>query len=1299
MTQTQSGPDLLSDLAHEFAERYRRGERPAVTEYTERYPDLADQIRDLFPALVVMEEFGSVAGQPPAAVGRQVPQQLGEYRILREVGRGGMGIVYEAVQESLGRHVALKVLPFPGLVGPTHRERFEREARTVARLHHSNIVPVYGSGSCAGVHYYAMQFIQGQGLDAVLDEVRRQRADTAPLGGQPLTVSLAGGLLTGRLDEPADAPTTPATGPEPPRSAVTPAGLLPGAGSGSDLTGPSEAQYFRGVAQLGVQVAEALAYAHRQGVLHRDIKPSNLLLDTQGVVWVTDFGLVKDDSGDNLTRTGDIVGTARYMAPERFDGRGDGRSDVYALGATLYELLVLRPAFDDPRARLVERVLREEPVPPRRIDPRVPRDLETVVLKAMAKEPARRYQTADELADDLRRFLADRPIRARRSSHPERLWRWCRRNPVVASLAGAVLGLLVVIAAGGSVMSLLLNDALGRAQGDRNLARTAERKARLGQAEALVSQAHSSLHSGRMGQRFETLAALDRAATLGRELGQPPEWFDPLRNDAVAALALPDWRTVREWDVPTDTRQWSCDDRHQLYARVDPQGRVSVRRVDTDEETVRLVGLPGESWLDLGPDGRFLATHGSDTQQRTWDLADSPPALVLNQESGARAFAFHPDGRHMALKRTDGSVLLYDLASAPAASRLLANLGDGPATRPAFDPCGEKLAVVTANAHVVRVIDTRSGKDAAAPLSLKSPIDTLAWHPAGKLLAAACLDGRIYVTDMTRGQQAAVLTGCHPGGLAVTFTPDGEFVVSTGWEGKLRLWHWRTGEQVLTRPGGSDLRFGPDGRLIVSRDNHLGLAEVAVGRECRRLVQRSSPGKEVRFGQGALHRGGRVLALAMSDGARLWDLETGDEVAHLGTARLGGVAFAPDALVTNGPDGLFEWPIRRGDQPGSAWQIGAPRCLGSGAFMNISSSADGRFIAQPVPNGALVLDRDHPEQATRLGPQDDVRGARLSPDGRLVVTCSHGGRGGVKVWETEHGQVVKELPVGIFTHAAFSPDGKWLAVNGMESSRLLTVGTWEERPGSQWLQAAYSPDGNLLAVETGQGVIRLLDPATGREHARLTDPHQNVSHWLGFTPDGTRLLAVSDDDKAIRVWDLRLIRVGLAGLGLDWDAPPYPDRADAAPGSLEVRVVGADFPARFAEATRWNDQAWALVMGPDGQRDLARALELIRKAVEVDPENETILNTLGTVQYRNGQYATAVATLEKSLAASRGRIDAFDLFVLAMCHARLGEPAKAKDCFDRALAWTEAHKDLPQEWAKDLKALRTESQELFATPK
>ena len=438
-------------LAEEFAQRCRRGESPSLEEYAARHPELAEEIRELFPALLVMERLKPAAadltldeGGPDAAGVEAIgPRRLGDYRILREVGRGGMGVVYEAVQESLGRHVALKVLPGHGLSEPTYLERFRREAKAAARLHHTNIVPVFGTGVCDGVHFYAMQFIPGQGLDRVLDDLRQLRHghDVPPAGRD---CSAARGLCTGTF-----APAPPASGTE----------VVPEPNSAEELSEThsglrtTHGVYFQSVARMGVQVADALAHAHKQGVLHRDIKPSNLLLDPQGTVWVTDFGLAKSDDGGGLTNTGDIVGTLRYMAPERFDGQSVPQGDLYSLGLTLYELLTLRPAFDDAnRGRLVERVLREPPVPPRRIDRRVPRDLETIVLKSLTKNPRERYARAEDLADDLRRFLADQPIRARRSPWHERAWRWCRRNPAVAALS-TLVGLLLVALSVGSLVA------------------------------------------------------------------------------------------------------------------------------------------------------------------------------------------------------------------------------------------------------------------------------------------------------------------------------------------------------------------------------------------------------------------------------------------------------------------------------------------------------------------------------------------------------------------------------------------------------------------------------------------------------------------------------------------------------------------------------------------------------------------------------------------------------------------------------------------------------------------------------
>jgi serine/threonine-protein kinase len=475
-----SGNDLLGQLADEFVKRYRHGERPALTEYATRYPELAEQIRELFPALVLMEDVRP-SPQPAAATTLDAGslRRLGEYRIVREVGRGGMGVVYEAEQESLGRRVALKLLPPGALADARQVERFQREARAAARLHHTNIVPIFGVGEENGTHYYVMQYIEGRPLDEVLAELRRLRFEhhqlaepvtemepasvdipkgaKSPAGDKaPSNVAVARALWQGRLGP----------GSEPEIHSQEPAGapghLPAGAGQDSDRAGwtaadsssllsCSQRPYAKTVAQIGLKIAEALDYAAGQGVLHRDVKPSNLLLDVWGTVWLTDFGLAKASGTPDLTRTGDLLGTLRYLAPERFEGRADVRSDVYSLGLTLYEMLALRPAFTGhDQAELVGRISAADAPRLDQLSPPPPRDLVTIVHKAMAPDPADRYQSAEALAEDLRRFLDDRSIMARRAGFTEQTWRWCRRNPTMAGLLTALLVLLLV-ATGGSV--------------------------------------------------------------------------------------------------------------------------------------------------------------------------------------------------------------------------------------------------------------------------------------------------------------------------------------------------------------------------------------------------------------------------------------------------------------------------------------------------------------------------------------------------------------------------------------------------------------------------------------------------------------------------------------------------------------------------------------------------------------------------------------------------------------------------------------------------------------------------------
>lgn len=480
-------------LADEFVERFRRGESPALTEYTEKHPEFADEIRELFPLLLEMEDVRSLddSDTSPKAARWQTPdlKRLGDYRIIREIGRGGMGVVYEAEQVSLGRHVALKVLPKELLQTPKHRSRFEREAKAAARLHHTNIVPVFGVGEDDGQGYYVMQFILGLALDEVLGELKRirdkpassngtPRAGESPVSRRDITAAdVAQSLMTGEyLDAGKDSESDPPAAaqleatidqqlsrdPSTASSSLTgPTGrdrsnapslsnssiVLPGSTSSQKAT--AKKTYWESIARIGVQVAEALGYAHGQGILHRDIKPANLLLDMRGTVWVTDFGLAKLEDDLNLTQTGDILGTLRYMAPESFKGQADARSEIYSLGLTLYELLAFRPAFDQThKSQLVDQVMNAQVTRLGQLNRDIPADLQTIIHKAIERDPEHRYQSTADFAADLQRFIDDEPILARKVSLPERFRRWSRRNKVLAASLSAFTLLITTVAIG-----------------------------------------------------------------------------------------------------------------------------------------------------------------------------------------------------------------------------------------------------------------------------------------------------------------------------------------------------------------------------------------------------------------------------------------------------------------------------------------------------------------------------------------------------------------------------------------------------------------------------------------------------------------------------------------------------------------------------------------------------------------------------------------------------------------------------------------------------------------------------------
>jgi serine/threonine protein kinase/Flp pilus assembly protein TadD len=432
MNQWPSCDQAVADLVADVARRLQAGEAINLEAFITEHAEYEEQLRRLLPAMQVLAGFASSAALGITTASPTADEDtaathcgtLGDFRLIREIGRGGMGVVYEAEQISLNRRVAIKVLPFAAVLEAKQLRRFKNEAQAAAQLHHTNIVPVHFVGSERGVHYYAMQFIEGHTLAQVIRELRAERGE----GCSELAV--------GSIDD----DSLHRDNSLPPTSALNALSTKRSTRSG---------EFYRTIAQLGMQAAEALEHAHDVGIIHRDIKPSNLLLDLRGNLWITDFGLARVQSDANLTMTGDLIGTLRYMSPEQALAKRivvDHRSDIYSLGVTLYELLTLRSAFSgEDRQEILRQIAFDEPVAPRRVNARVPVELETIVLKAIAKNPSERYATARELADDLDRFLREEPIRAKRPTLMQRARKWSRRHrsavttAAVCTSVGAVL--------------------------------------------------------------------------------------------------------------------------------------------------------------------------------------------------------------------------------------------------------------------------------------------------------------------------------------------------------------------------------------------------------------------------------------------------------------------------------------------------------------------------------------------------------------------------------------------------------------------------------------------------------------------------------------------------------------------------------------------------------------------------------------------------------------------------------------------------------------------------------------------
>ncbi len=1168
--------EQVGEAIETYLELMEGGSPPDIEEFAQRYPEIGEDLLAALEGLALVQGLVGEANGPGHRL--EEGRRVAGYRIVKELGRGGMGIVYEAVHVALDRPVALKVLGTQAAPDSSGRRRFLNEAKTAAGLHHTHIVPVWDVGQVGGLCYYAMQRIEGSGLDRVLRTMRRDRSIAA---GSTLG---SGSRKTGPSPAPRPAPrpgldgslATSGLGDE----TLTWGGLVDLSGGSSwrrrepvdqapTFIPPRGSAYYRWVADVGRQAADALAHAHQRGVIHRDIKPSNLLVDARGMIWVADFGLARRLADPSQTQFDSMLGTPRYMSPEQaMTGILDGRADVYSLGATLYELITLRPPFDgQSAAELIEQIKTREPARPRKFDPRVPLDLETILLKALAKRPDDRYASADDLAEDLARYLAHEPVKARRIGPIGRMVRIARRHPAVTAVSTAAAAIILTIATIAYVQvadqrdraDLAADEAL-KANADiekvNQELKTESQKVREYALTGVERQGAALLLSKDTNRRSRGLGNLKLAA----EFKPDPAFTVKLRDQAVAFLSMRDIEerpAIETHDRPQHGLIFEADG--QQIAGLSDDGEVGIWNVATG----KLVGASRHSIAQPrgrmtnggrgGGRGRFLGPRNvaagkqlaiikpDGTGVHLFDPAspEADPVDLFEMKSSLIGGLYaSTDGRRLLtlsrpipsnLNRPDRPepqedirITLWD-RDQPDLLRQVLTLPPAKVDQPfpgsnrlmvAIAPDGSKIAATRVGDAEILLWDDEGHP--LPPIKVQVNTTALALGPAG-LLAVAGTGGEVTLWDLSFAEPKRVAgLGLHQSYVGMLrFSPQSGSLLAASGMGGIELWDLSKPALIAdfpTKDPVEDLAFSAEGRtLAAAQPSSIAVWSVIEPTGQHSLTETGNSPRAVSFGPNNL------LAITAFDAGgpaplRLW----------------GGPGLCPPTVYT--------------------WNQTRPSSVGfdaDGRLFSLESDAL-RWYTPPSPSPDKVVelpsipflrppgvrppDRkgDNPSQPPRMPPSAI---AARTPDGRtLLINRSVG----FQVWRSNDPSTFKRLeltdrenlgrgnlicldPAGLTLYYVSLRGDQWRLtarrIDGQEVQRpLWTVSV------SQATSLAISPDGKNLAVGERDGTTLVVDAIHGivKNNLIYPDDENGPVDSLAFTPD-SQTLAVGGREQ-VRLW-------------------------------------------------------------------------------------------------------------------------------------------------------------------------------------